>query len=94
MNHASTLYLFLYFFLFPNESPYSNPPTAQQLVKLDELRILAGKFSSPQDVHKILEWANIRLRQGDESFLNTKLEQLRTLDRRGYQHYRCTEKKG
>ena len=65
-------------FPFPNESPY---PTALQLDKLEELRVLAGKFSSPQDAHKILEWANIMLRQGDESFLNDKLEQLRIFDR-------------
>jgi hypothetical protein len=68
-------------FPFPNESPYSNAPTAQQLDKLEELRVLAGKFSSPQDAHKILEWASILLRKGDESFLNNKLEQLRMFDR-------------
>jgi hypothetical protein len=65
---------------FPhNALPYSEAPTIHQ--KLDELRLLAGKFSSPQDAHKIVEWANIMLRQGDESFLNNKLEQLRILDR-------------
>ena len=68
-------------FPFPNESPYSNAHTAQQLDKLEELRILTGKFSSPQDAHKILEWASILLRKGDESFLNNKLEQLRIFDR-------------
>jgi hypothetical protein len=47
----------------PNPSPYSQPPTIQQ--KLDELKILAEKFSFPEDARKILEWANIRLRQGD-----------------------------
>jgi hypothetical protein len=31
----------------PDASPYSNAPTAQQLDKLEELRILTGKFSSP-----------------------------------------------
>jgi len=41
-------------FPFANESPYSQTPTIQQ--KLDELRLLAGKFSSPQDAHKIVEW--------------------------------------
>jgi hypothetical protein len=35
-------------FPFP-ASPSSNAPMAQQLDKLEELRILAGKFSSPQD---------------------------------------------
>ena len=65
-------------------SPYSSASTVQQLEKLEELRVLAGKYSSPQDAHKILEWANITLRQGDESFLNNKLEQLRMLDRQGW----------
>jgi hypothetical protein len=69
---------------FRNESPYSNVPTVQQLDKLEELRILTGKFSSPQDAHRILEWASILLRKGDESFLNNKLEQLRMLDRQGW----------
>ena len=50
----------------------------------EELRILAAKFSFPQDARKILEWANIRLRQGDEEFLNNKLDQLRMLDRQGW----------
>ena len=30
---------------------------------------------------KILEWANVRLWQGDEESLNNKLEQLHMLDR-------------
>src|SRR5215467_10744912 len=38
----------------PDALPYSQTPTVQQ--KLDELRLLAGKFSSPQDAHKIVEW--------------------------------------
>jgi hypothetical protein len=66
----------------PATSPNSQTATIKQ--KLDELRLLAGKFSSPQDAHKILEWASITLRQGDESFLNNKLEQLRMLDRQGW----------
>jgi hypothetical protein len=56
--------------------------TIQQ--KLEELRILAAKFSFPEDARKILEWANIRLRQGDEGLLNDKLEQFRMLDRQGW----------
>lgn len=48
------------------------------------LCVLAGKFSSPQDPHKILEWANIRLRQGHEGFLNNKLDQLCMLGRGEY----------
>jgi len=66
---------------YPAALPNSQTPTIQQ--KLDELRILAAKFSFPQDARKILEWANIRLRQGDERFLNDKLEQFRVLDRQG-----------
>ena len=61
-----------------------NSQTTMVQHKLEELRVLLGKFSSPQDAHKILEWANITLRQGDESFLNNKLEQLRMLDRQGW----------
>ena len=60
------------------------PPVHQRFEKLEELRLLLRKFSSPQDAHKILEWANITLRQGDESFLNNKLEQLRMLDTQGW----------
>jgi len=62
----------------PAALPISQTPTIQQ--KLEELRILAGKFSFPEDTHKIVEWANIILNQGDESFLNNKLEQPRMLD--------------
>jgi hypothetical protein len=62
--------------------PYLQTTTVQQ--KLGELKILAGKFTFPEDARKILEWANIRLRQGDESFLDNKLEQLRMLDRQGW----------
>ena len=66
----------------PDALSYSQTPTVQQ--KLDELRLLAGKFSSPQDALKIVEWTNITLGQGDQSFLNNKLEQLRTLDGQGW----------
>jgi hypothetical protein len=68
--------------LYPDALPNSQTTMVQH--KLEELRLLLGKFSSPQDAHKILEWANITLRQGDESFLNDKLEQLRMLDRQGW----------
>ena len=67
---------------YPAALPNSQTATVQQ--KLEELRVLLGKFSSPQDAHKVLEWANITLRHGDESFLNNKLEQLRMLDRQGW----------
>jgi hypothetical protein len=67
---------------YPAALPNSQTATIQQ--KLDELRILAAKLSFPQDARKILEWANIRLRQGDEGFLNNKLEQFRMLDRQGW----------
>jgi hypothetical protein len=67
---------------YPDALPDSQTTMYQH--KLEELRLLLGKFSSPQDAHKILEWANITLGQGDESFLNNKLEQLRMLDRPGW----------
>ncbi|MGC1929529.1 MAG: hypothetical protein WA667_11180 [Candidatus Nitrosopolaris sp.] len=68
----------------PYTAALPNSQTTMVQHKLEELRVLLGKFSSPQDAHKILEWANITLRQGDESFLNNKLEQLRMLDRQGW----------
>ena len=67
---------------YPGALPNLHTTTVQQ--KLGELKILAGKFNFPEDAHKILEWANIRLRQGDESFLDNKLDQLRMLDRHGW----------
>jgi len=48
---------------YPAALPDSQTSTIQQ--KLEELRILAAKFSFPQDARKILEWTNIRLRNGD-----------------------------
>jgi hypothetical protein len=66
----------------PPALPNSHNATIQQ--KLEELTILAGKFNFPEEAHKILEWANIRLREGDEGFLNNKLEQLRMPDRQGW----------
>jgi hypothetical protein len=66
----------------PAALPNSQTATIQQ--KLEELKVLAGKFSFPEDAHKILKWANIRLREGDEKFLDNKLEQLRMLDRQGW----------
>jgi hypothetical protein len=63
----------------PNASPYSQTPTVQQ--KLEELGSLLGKFSSPYNAHIILELAKFNLRQGDERFLNERLEQLRMLDK-------------
>jgi hypothetical protein len=63
----------------PTALPNSQTTTVQQ--KLEELRLLLGKFSSPQDAHVILELAKFNLRQGDEGFLNERLEQLRMFDR-------------
>ena len=65
----------------PAALPNSQPLTIQQ--KLEELRLLLGKFSSPQNAHTILELAKYDLRQGDEGFLNERLEQFRMLDRFG-----------
>ena len=66
----------------PAALPNLHTTTVQE--KLVELKILVAKFSFPEDARKILEWANIRLPQGDEGFLNNKLEQLRMLDRQGW----------
>jgi hypothetical protein len=65
----------------PAALPNTQTTTVQQ--KLEELRLLLGKFSSPQNTHTILELAKYNLRQGDEQFLNDRLEQLRILDRQG-----------
>ena len=48
---------------YPAALPNSQTATIQE--KLDELRILAAKFSFPEDARKILEWANIRFRMLD-----------------------------
>ena len=45
---------------YPAALPNSQTATVQD--KLEELSLLLGKFSSPQDAHKVLEWANITLR--------------------------------
>jgi hypothetical protein len=63
----------------PDASPYSQIPTNQQ--KLNELGLLLGKFCSPHNAHIILELAKFNLRQGDEQFLNARLEEFRMLDR-------------
>ena len=64
---------------YPAALPNSQTTIVQH--KLEELRLLLGKFSSPQNAHTILELAKYNLRQGDEQFLNERLEQLRMLDR-------------
>jgi len=63
----------------PDALPYSQIPTNQQ--KLNELGLLLGKFSSPHNARIILELAKFNLRQGDEQFLNARLEEFRMLDR-------------
>jgi hypothetical protein len=66
----------------PPALPNSHNAAIQQ--KLGELRLLAGKFSSPQNAQTILELAKFNLRQGDEGFLNERLQQFRTLDGQGW----------
>ncbi len=61
----------------PNASSYSTPTVEQ---KLEELRLLLGKLSSPWDAHIILELAKFNLSQGDEQFLNDRLEQFRMFE--------------
>ncbi|MGB6528924.1 MAG: hypothetical protein WBF33_12525 [Candidatus Nitrosopolaris sp.] len=68
---------------YPLPAAYPNSQTATVQQELEELKILLGKFSSPQNAQTILELAKYNLRQGDERFLNETLEQLRTLDRYG-----------
>ena len=63
----------------PDALPYSQIPTNQQ--KLNELGLLLGKFCSPHNANIILELAKFNLRQGDEQFLNARLEEFRMLDR-------------
>ena len=41
---------------------FIHTPTAQQ--KIEELKLLLGKFSSSQNTHTILELAKFNLRQG------------------------------
>jgi hypothetical protein len=68
---------------YPLPAALPNPqnPAVHQLQTLEELKILLRKFSSPQNALVILELANFNLRQGDEGFLNQRLEQLRMLGR-------------
>jgi hypothetical protein len=68
----------------PTALPKSQTPTVHQLQKLDELQLLLSKFSSPQNAYVILELAKYNLRQGDEGFLNERLQQFRTLDGHGW----------
>jgi hypothetical protein len=66
-------------YALPAALPNTQTSTIQQ--KLEELRVLLGKFSSPHDAYIILELAKFNLRQGEEGFLNERLEQFRMLDR-------------
>ncbi len=68
-------------YALPAALPNSQTVTVRQ--KLEELRLLLGKLSSPQNAYTILELAKFNLRQGDEVFLNERLQQFRTLDRQG-----------
>ena len=42
--------------------------------KMEELRLLLGKFSSPPNAQVILDLAKFNLSQGDERYLNDRLE--------------------
>jgi hypothetical protein len=68
----------------PTALPNSQTPAVHQLQKLDELELLLSKFGSPDNAYVILELAKYNLRQGDEGFLNERLQQFRTLDRQGW----------
>ncbi|MGC2684760.1 MAG: hypothetical protein WA323_23100 [Candidatus Nitrosopolaris sp.] len=67
----------------PTALPNSHTATVHQLQKLEELKLLLSKFGSPQNAHTILELTKYNLRQGDEQFLNERLQQFRTLDGQG-----------
>ena len=56
----------------PSKFQESNP-------KIEELKILLDRYASPEKARKTLEWAKIRLSQGDEKFLNQALHQFRAL---------------
>jgi hypothetical protein len=63
----------------PYPSPYRVTPTVQQREKLEELRDLLEKFAPPLEVRKILDRASVTLLEGDERFLNEKLQEFRAL---------------
>jgi hypothetical protein len=67
--------------LQPYPAALPNSQTTMVQHKLEELRLLLGKFSSQHDAYIILELAKFNLRQGDEGFLNERLEQFRMFDR-------------
>jgi hypothetical protein len=69
---------------YPLPAAYPNSQTVTVQQKIEELKLLLGKFSSPQNAHTILELAKYNLRQGDEGFLNERLEQFRMLDTQGW----------
>jgi hypothetical protein len=48
--------------------------------ELEELIRLAEKHNTPQAARKIIEYAKMRLKEGDYGFLKNKLEQLRMVD--------------
>jgi hypothetical protein len=63
----------------PYPSLYRVTPTVQQREKLEELRDLLEKFALPLEVRKILDRASVTLLEGDERFLNEKLQEFRAL---------------
>jgi hypothetical protein len=65
---------------YPLRAAYPNSHNATIQQKLEELMLLLSKVSSPQNAYVILELAKYNLSQGDEQFLNERLEQLRMLD--------------
>ncbi len=52
----------------------------QQTQKMEELIKLVERHNTPQTAHKIIEYTKMRLREGDDGFLNDKLKRLRMLD--------------
>ena len=46
----------------------------QQTQKMEELIKLVERHNTPQTAHKIIEYTKMRLREGDDGFLNDKLK--------------------
>jgi hypothetical protein len=55
-------------------------PMSQQAQKLDEFRELLGRYFSPSEAYKKFSWVKFQLGQGDDTYLNDMLKQLRMRD--------------
>jgi hypothetical protein len=62
----------------PSPLPYGSATTEQ---KLDEFRVLLEKHTSPTAGYKAFIWAKSQLSQGDDTYLNDALNNLRMRDK-------------